>query len=303
MAGAFTAVDLSALPFPDAVETLDFETIKAAMLDDYQARMEATGQPFTALVESDPAYKVIEACAYREMLVRQRANEAIKAVTLSYAADADLDQIAARYDVERLLLDAGDATAIPPVPPTYEDDTSLRRRVQLAFEGFSTAGPVGAYIFHALSADPDVLDAVADSPTPGAVEVAVLSRTGDGTASDAVLAAVLATLNSDDARPMTDSVTVQSAVITNYTVVATIKTYSGPDSSVVMAAAQSAIDAFVADNHRMGRDITLSGIYAALHQTGVQNVTLTQPAADIVCDWNEAAYCTSITLTYGGIGD
>jgi phage-related baseplate assembly protein len=297
--GAFSAVDLSGLPFPAAVESLDFETILAAIIADLQAR----SPQFTALLESDPGYKLAEAFAYRELLVRQHNNESIKAVMLAYAAGSDLDQIAARYDVERLLIQAADDTTIPPTPAVYEDDDSLRRRVQLAFEGFSTAGPVGAYIFHALSAHPKVMDAAAESPTPGAVEVAVLSRDGDGTASDEIISAVSASLNGDDTRPMTDQVTVQSAVITNYTVQATINTYSGPDSDVVMAAAQAAIEAFTQDNHRMGRDITLSGIYAALQQTGVQEVILDQPAAKIVCDWNQAAYCTGITLTYGGNGD
>lgn len=299
MAGAFTAVDLSKLPFPAVVESLDFETILAAMLADLQAR-DAT---FTALLESDPAYKILQVCAYRELLLRQRVNEAAKAVLLAYAEDSDLDQIAARYDVERLLITAADNTTIPPTEAVYEDDTSLRRRVQLSFEGFSTAGPAGAYIFHALGADPDVLDVSVDSPTPGAVNVAVLSRTGNGTAPEETLTAVEAVLSADDTRPMTDLVTVQSAAVNTYTVVASIKTFSGPDSAVVMAAAQSAIEAYAANNHRLGRDITLSGIYAALHQDGVQNVTLTSPSASIVNDWNEASYCTGITLTWGGIGD
>ena len=34
--------------------------------------------------------------------------------------------------------------------------------MQLSFEGFSTAGPVGAYVFHGLGADPDVLDIAVD---------------------------------------------------------------------------------------------------------------------------------------------
>ena len=299
MAGAFSAVDLSGLPFPQAVKALDFETILAAIIADFRARY----PQFTALLESDPGYKLAEAFAYRELLVRQDNNESIKAVMLAYARGSDLDQIAARYDVERLLIQPADDTTIPPTPAVYEDDDSLRRRVQLAFEGFSTAGPEGAYKFHALSAHPKVLDAAASSPVPGAVEVALLSRDGDGTASDEIISAVDAALNADDTRPMTDQVTVHSAVITNYAVQATIKTYSGPDSEVVMAAAQAAVEAFTKDNHRMGRDITLSGLYAALQQTGVQEVILAQPAAKIVCDWNQAAFCTSIALTYGGIGD
>jgi phage-related baseplate assembly protein len=298
MAGAFTAVDLSQLPFPDAVEALDFETILAAMLADLVARDPA----FTALVESDTGYKVLEACAYRELLLRQRVNEAIKATTLAYALGNDLANIAANYSVQRLLLDAGNPEAIPPIPPTYEDDASLRRRVQLAFEGFSTAGPEGAYLFHALGADADVLDAAVDSPTPGAVEVAILSRVDNGVASTELLAAVTAKLG-DDVRPLTDNVTVQAAIVLEYAVTATIKTYSGPDANVVMDTAQAAIEAYAEANFRLGRDITLSGIYAALHQEGVQNVTLTSPTASIVADWNQAARCTAITLTNGGVGE
>lgn len=299
MAGAYTAVDLSQLPVPDAVETLDYETILADMLADLQSR----GPSFTALVESDPAYKVLEVCAYRELLIRKRVNEAVKAVMLAYAKDSDLEQIAARYDVERLLIQAADDTTIPPTEAVYEDDDSLRRRVQLAFEGFSTAGPEGAYIFHTLGASSDVLDASANSPTPGVVQVAVLSRTGDGTAPAGTLAAVTDTLSGEDVRPLTDNVTVKSATIKTYAIAATLTLFSGPDASVVMQTANDAISAYAAKNHRLGRDVTLSGIYAALHQEGVQNVALTAPVASIVNGWDEAAYCTGIALTNGGIGD
>src|SRR3546814_9711108 len=47
------------------------------------------------------------------------------------------------------------------IPAVMESDSDLRRRLVLAPEGYSVAGPEGAYIFHALSAHPDVLDASA----------------------------------------------------------------------------------------------------------------------------------------------
>lgn len=296
MAGAFTAVDLSRLPSPDVVEQLDYEAILAAMIADLQAR----DPQFTALTESDPAFKILEVCAYREMLLRQRINDAAHGVMLAYAGGSDLDQIAARYNVERQVIDPGDPDALPPVPPTYEDDESLRRRVQLSFEGFSTAGPEGAYIFHALGADPDVLDASVDSPEPGQVLVTVLSRTGDGTASQGLLDAVDATLAADDVRPLTDHVTVQTAEVLPYAIDATLILYPGPDEAVVVAAAQAAAEAYAERNHRLGRDVTLSGIYAALHQEGVQNVILASPLADIPVNNRQAAYCTGITLVVGG---
>lgn len=299
MAGAFTAVDLAKLPFPNAVEVLDFETILSEMLADYQSR----DPEFSALVESDPAYKVLEVSAFRELLLRQRVNEAIKAVTLAYANDADLDQIAARYNVERLLIDAGNPGAIPPVPPTYESNDSLRRRVQLSFEGFSTAGPEGAYVFHALGSDARVLDADARSPVPGQVIVAVLSNVGSGAAPSDLLSAVNATLSDEDVRPLTDQVLVESAVIVNYSIAAQLTLYPGPDADVVLAAANAAAAAYADTNHRLGRDVTLSGLYAALHQEGVQNVLLTSPAATIVIARNHASYCTGITITSVGIDE
>ncbi|AWM87373.1 baseplate J/gp47 family protein [Microvirga sp. 17 mud 1-3] len=298
MAGAFTAVDLSRLPFPDAVETLDFEVILADMLADLQAR----DPSFSAMVESDPAHKILEVAAYRELLLRQRVNEAIKAVTLAYATGTDLDNIAANYDVTRQLIAPANPDTIPPTPAVYEDDASLRRRVQLSFEGFSTAGPEGAYIFHALGADPRVLDVGVYGPpeTPGVVQVAVLSREGDGTAPADLLAAVSTTLSAQDVRPLTDQVQVLAATIVPYAVEATLTFYDGPDPLVAIAAAQAALDEYVDRQHRMGRDVTLSGLYAALHQEGVQNVTLTQPAASVVIAWNEASYCTGTTIINGG---
>ena len=267
MAGSFTAVDLSQLAAPDVVETLDYEVILAAMVADLQSRDPA----FTALVESDPAYKILEVAAYRETIIRQRVNDGAKAVMLAYAGGADLDQIAANYNVERLVLDEGDPDAIPPVAPTLESDTDLRRRVQLSFEGFSTAGPVGAYVFHALGADPDVLDVSVASPAPGDVVVSVLSRQGDGTASAGLISAVDAVLSSDTVRPLTDNVTVQSATIVNYSVTAVLTVLPGPDGSVVLAQSQAALDAYIAETRRLGRDVTRSGLFAALHQPGVQN--------------------------------
>jgi len=294
---SFTAVDLSLLSAPDVVEQIDFEAVFAAMLADLQAR----DPTFTALVESDPAYKILEVAAYRETLVRQRVNEAAKAIMLAYATGADLDQIGANFNVQRLVLDPGDPNDVPPVPPTYESDTELRRRIQLSFEGFSTAGPRGAYIFHALGADPDVLDASVQSPVPGEVLVTVLSRQGDGTADPALVLAVAAVLSADDVRPLTDQVTVQGATIVTYTVEAVLTLYSGPDPAVVLATAQAALDAYVAARQRIGQDVTRSGIFAALHQPGVQNVALAAPAADLVIGLGEASFCTGTDVTVGGV--
>lgn len=301
MSGAFTAVDLSNLPAPTVVEQVSFEQIFEEMLADLQAR----DTTFDALVESDPVYKVLQVAAYREMGIRQRANDAAKAVMLAFAKGSDLDQIGANFNVERLVIDPGDPNALPPVPLTYESDDDFLRRIQLAFDGYSTAGSENAYKFHALSADADVLDVSVDTLRPGGGEVAVyiLSRTGDGSASSALVSKVNTALSAEKVRPLTDQVTVSSVSIIEYSVEATLTIFDGPDTAVVQQTALASLDAYIEKNHRIGRDITLSGIYGALHIEGVQNVSLTSPTENLVIDINECAYCTSRTVNIGGIDD
>jgi len=301
MSGGYSAIDLSLLSPPDVVEALDFEAILAAMKADLAAR--APDLAAVLVLESEPVVKLLEVCAYREVLIRARVNDAARACYLATATGADLDNLAAFYGVARLVITPADPGAVPPLAAVMESDADLRRRAQLAPEGFSTAGPVGAYVFHALSADADVLDASAVSETPGAVTVSILSRTGTGAAPAPLVATVLAALTAEDVRPLSDTVGVQSAAIVSYAITAQIFCLPGPDRAVVIAAAQAAAQAHADAQHRLGRDITLSGIYAALHRPGVQRVNLISPAADIVIGVTQASHCTGITLTDGGVDE
>ncbi|MCW2362449.1 MULTISPECIES: baseplate J/gp47 family protein [Sphingobium] len=290
----FSAIDLSRLPAPAVVEQLSYEAIFGAMT----ASLLAVMPDFDASLESDPAVKILQIAAYRELLIRQHVNDAARAVMVAYAKGSDLDHLGALFGVPRLELVPADSEA--DTPAVMEDDEDFRRRIILAPEAMSVAGPSGAYIAHALSADGDVLDASAASPAPAEVTVYVLSRVGDGTAAPELLAAVTAALSDETVRPVADRVTVQSASIVQYAVQATIKTYAGPDPVVVLAEAQARVEAYVQSHKRLGFDVTRSGLFAALHVAGVQNVVLVEPAADIVIDPSEAAHCTGIALTNGG---
>jgi phage-related baseplate assembly protein len=296
---SFTAIDLSLLPPPSVVEKLSFETIFSQLLVDLQTR----DPSFTALVESDPAFKILEVFAYRELLLRQRINDASRAVMLAYAIGSDLDQIGALFGVVRFIITPADPDANPPIPLMLESDTEFRRRIQLSLEGFSTAGPEGAYVYWGLSADPDVRDISATSPTPGNVLVSVLSRSNGGVATPALLTKVAAVLNSDMIRPLTDLVTVQAITIVNFVVQATIYTYNGPDSSVVLASSQKALNEYLESVMTIGKDVTLSGLYAALHQPGVQRVALAQPTANVVISSSQASFCTAKNITFVGSDD
>lgn len=100
-------IDLNQLPAPDVVEELDFETIlaerKATLISLYpEDQQEAVARTLT--LESEPLVKLLEENAYRELIWRQRVNEAARAVMLACAAGNDLDVIGANYNTTRLII-------------------------------------------------------------------------------------------------------------------------------------------------------------------------------------------------------
>jgi len=289
-----TTVDLSRLPAPVIVEQKTFETIVAEMV----AQVQALLPNFDATVDSDPAVKVLQTAAYRELLIRQAFQDGGKQLMVAFATDARLDHLGALVGVARLVVTPGDAAT--GAEAIYEDDDTYRQRIVLAPEGFSVAGPELAYVKHAKDASADVLDASATSPAPGEVLVSVLSATGNGTAPAALLASVAAIVTDPAIRPLGDLVTVASATIIGFAITASLITFDGPDINLVLAAARTRLDAYLAFNRKLGRTITTSGITAALTVEGVHKVNLPAPIADIDCDLTEAANCTGIAITHGG---
>ena len=291
-------IDLDLLPPPNVVETLSYEEHLDAITVDFKARF-----PNAEFLESDPAQKLLELVAYLSLTLRQRVNDAARQVMLAYATGTNLEHLGALFGVLRLVLDSGDPGAVPPVPPTYETDKAYRVRIQSALEGFSTAGPRGAYDFHAKSVA-GVKDVGIDSPVPGDVRISVLSIDGDGTPAQDLKNQVKAVLNDEDIRPLTDNVLVISPTIKNYKIKAVIYTFNGPDpKEVIDVTVREAIKKLVIENHKLGRDNVRSAIIAACHVAGVQRVELSEPASDIINTEHETGFCdseTGITLIHGG---
>ncbi len=318
----FSSINLSELPFPDVIETIEYEDILGTL----KAELIALSPDSASVLEleSEPLTKLLELAAYREVTLRQRVNDAARAVLLAFAETSDLDQIAAGYNVSRQLLVPGDPNAFPPIDAVYENDNDLRRRTQLAPEAFTTAGSEGSYIFNTLSAgetptgvtitapepgkvvltytfpgesfSAKVKHASAISPNPGEVLVSVLSRDGDGTTDAPTLLAVTDHLSGDYVRPLTDQLTVQTADIVEYEVTAILHLYDGPDLDLVKAEAEKRFWIYAGERHALGEIVTQSGIDAALHLAGVQKVELTG-WADIVTTAEQAPFCTALNIT------
>lgn len=296
-------IDLSQLPAPDVVEALEYESLlaerKATLISLYPAdQQEAIAR--TLALESEPIVKLLQENAYRELMLRQRVNEAARAVMVAFATGSDLDQLGANVDTPRLVITPADDTTLPPTPAVMESDSEYRVRIPQAFEGISVAGPSGAYEYHGRAADGRVADVKVISPSPACVTVSVLSREGNGTASADLLAVVASALNDENVRPVGDRVTVQSATIVKYAIEAVLYLYPGPEAAPIQAAAEAKLKHYITAQHRLGRDIRLSALYAVLHAEGVQRVELKKPLADIVLNTTQASFCEQYRITVGG---
>ena len=288
----YTPIDLSQLPQPQVVEPLSYEQI----LSEQVARVRTLFPDLIQHLESEPVVKILETVAYRELLVRQRVNDGARATMLAYATGADLEHIGARYGVKKLQLTEGDPDARPPIEPTYESNENYRRRIQLSLEGYSVAGPTGAYEFFALSADPRVKDVAASSPSGGNVSVVVLSSEGNGVPSDELIQKVQAALSSEKIRPVCDTVTVKKAAVTIYRVWAELVLADPPDQELIRSEAKASARRYVDRVHRLNWGVSRSGLLAALHLGGVKNVFLASPSRDLAARAGKAPWCKQLKV-------
>lgn len=278
------SVNLSELPAPNVVQPLNFEAELLRLKAIVREEMEGVEPEIDTILalESEPLVKVLQRIAYENVSMQARINDSAHACMLAYATEQDLEVFAANNDVQRL---------------PGESDDQLRRRAQLAFEGLTVAGSKGSYIFHALGADARVLDAMPITPTGGTVRVVVLSTEGDGSASQELLDKVNAALSPDDVRPMSDTVEVASAEVLPFTVGAQLRAYPGPMQASVLDRALASLDAYLASCRKLGYDVALTGIAAALHVQGVQSVVFDAAMQDVEVLPHQVAYCTAIHVT------
>ncbi|HRM73308.1 MAG TPA: baseplate J/gp47 family protein [Paracoccus sp. (in: a-proteobacteria)] len=286
-------IDLSMLPLPDAVEPLDYETA----LDECKSVLVAMAPEVADVLalESEPLVKLLQVGAFRELLMRGRANDSVRAVMLALATGADLDQLVALLGVARQTIVEADPDADPPVAAVHEADAALRRRAQQSWEALTTAGTVGAYQYHALSADGRVRDVAVTRPQAGVVQVTILSHEARGVPSAGLLATVAAAL--ENIRPLCDDVRVAAPVFVDFVVAASLSIPAGPGAAPALAAAREAVAAYVQDALAVGHIVRHGALLARLYQPGVEAVTLTAPLADIDPGRTGVARAPDITLT------
>lgn len=306
-----SVIDLSRLPAPQVVEPLDFEATLSALKADLIARAPELA-PVLAL-ESEPLVKLLEVAAWRETVLRARINDAARAVMLPWAAGADLDNLAARYDLARL---------------PGEDDERLRARVLIGYHALSAAGSAASWRLRALSVSTDIRQVDVWADRPGRVKVCLLARVAQplyavsaddetiGLAlfgrhpqhdaaqpmrwrvadnADAIVSQTAQALMADDVRPLSVEVDVTVARVLPVAVRATLIHPPGPDGATLALAARARVMALAAQaSFRV--DLTRAQLIAALMGDGVRDVILHAPAQDVAAGLGEIPAITDIII-------
>ena len=270
-------MNLSDLETPKIIEELSLNEI----LEQMRNKLIEIEPEFTAYLESDPLIKLMEIAAYRELLLRQRINQAAKANLLAFATGSDLDNLAAFYGIERA---------------ENETDDELRTRTQAKIVGWSSAGSREAYKFHALNSDPRVKEANADSPEPGLVRISILSKENNGVVSEDLLEAVNNYMQRDDIRVLTDTVQVVPCNLIDIDVKAKITLMSGTPIEFLSTIKRSFKNAF-AKIAGLGISISRSWIISNLFLNGVKDVQLLSPILDVEVSETECARLIDVELT------
>ncbi|HFQ4828457.1 TPA: baseplate J/gp47 family protein [Vibrio vulnificus] len=282
-------IEIPQLPPPEVVKQLDAASIRARMLNRYAQLM-----GIDAPKVGDPLYNAFSAMSEEVTRARQEFQDMSLDNMVAFSGGANLQHLGAARPVEKY---------------ETETDEQYRRRVQMAPEGFSTAGPDGAYIFHALNAHEDVLDAFPLNPVDLQIHLYILSRKDEGVATPELCQIVFDNLDAQTKRPLSDRLFVLPAEISRYRIEVALHMPTGPGEQQTLQLAQQRLQKLADDAHRLGGDVSFSAIYAAAHvkresvdsvYQPVSRVELIAPLEEIACSKSQAPYCYEIVVRKAG---
>ncbi|MCR9058110.1 MAG: baseplate J/gp47 family protein [Rhodobacteraceae bacterium] len=280
--------DLSALPPPEVVEEISYEDILAAVVARIKAGFAAVGVDWDVdQLETDAAKIIAEADAYLETLLRSRINYVAQQGFLYYATGGNLEQLTALLGVYRM---------------EGESDDRLKERFRLATIGRSAGGPAERYRSVVLGADIDVRDvAIWREGRDPTVNVAVLSESGNGEPTQALLDVVETALTQPDIQVVSDTFNVVSAIRKTVDVSLSVRLDPTAADSVADQVATT-VQVEWQKQDLLGLDLTRAFLIQAAGIAGVTNVEVAEPEADTVALENEAIAINSVTVTVSGRG-
>ncbi|PZR37177.1 hypothetical protein [Caulobacter segnis] len=300
-------LDLSRMPKPRAVRSLDYETLLERRRVRLKAELAARDIPFDAArIDSEPAMALQQVDAYRELLGLAQVNAGVLATMLAWAVGTDLDNCALRLPLLRM---------------DGESDERFRWRCLLIPESWG-AGKLAGYLLAALTAHPDVADAGVwvdrTDPRQPIIRIAPIvsvasgwvdasdpavpikrlrpASDADGTPSDDVLEAVRILANRDDVAAASDVISVRPPRILPYQISLVTEHLRGPDPAALRTLSAEGCAAMADARRSPGRDVPLAAIIAAGQVPAAENVQLLSPTAPILASEGDLAVCTAIDV-------
>lgn len=188
-----------------------------------------------------------------------------------------------------------------------EGDAEFADRIRMAPNSFSVAGPEKAYVYHAKSVSPAIIDVKIDSPTAGEVDVYVLLTGGTLPTSD-TLEQIEAHLSDETIRPLTDYVVVKAPTAENYDI--ELHYWISNEDSSKAAQIQSDVESAVAkyklwQQERIGRDITPGKLMQLVFEAGASRIdsATMKPTAWKKLEAMQVAQCQKVNIVYEGYKD
>lgn len=185
-----------------------------------------------------------------------------------------------------------------------ETDAAFYERLRDSMESFSTAGPLGAYVYWVKTASARITDVKPTSPEPGVVDIRVLLENGE-IPDKQMIQIILDTINADRVRPLTDYVQVSAPDIVNYNIDVTyyIPTQSESSTALIQQNIKTALENYKKwQSEKMGRDINPSKLSEMLMGAGIKRVEIRSPVFAHVED-NAVAILKDENIIYGGVED
>jgi phage-related baseplate assembly protein len=219
---------------------------------------------FSELLETDPMTKFLEVAVYREFLVWQQVDEAIKASLLGTALGENLGYLAS------LVLDEDRKSLIEKAQKTPD---AVRNMVLNTWkEPFHTTGTEAAYTYYAKQADSRIVDVKAIGELGSStVNVIVLGK-DENASIGAILPKVEQFLLQDDIHRIGDKIVSKRASLLYYRIQAKLKVNSGVSHSQLEAVIRNKVREYANRQYRIGATISLSKLYGAFYQDGVKQV-------------------------------
>lgn len=185
-----------------------------------------------------------------------------------------------------------------------EDDDSFRNAIVEAPEGFSVAGPEGAYIYHTKRVSDLIADVAVISPTPGEVNIIPLLVNGEIPQTE-MLNLIDETVNDKRVRPLTDKVIVKLPTEIKYSI--DLKYYISKENESLATSIQQkideAIDSFILwQKSKLGRDINQSELISRIVAAGAKRVEVTSPVYTKI-EPTQVAVLETNNSSLGGIED